>query len=478
MRFFWKIFFTFVSIISIVFGIFGFWMMNLSFENAYDKEVKEGERENVMLQFAFEMNINSIEEQFYTLNFLTQISEAVCESLEKGEYSYHIFLDDEQMLYKSEGMKEISHNIKENILAENSSGYEIVSDAKGRKYLIFLSRIDVGDKVCFLESMKDITFIYVERDSFYAQYCMMMIILLLSIGFIVLIISSVLTRGITNLSKTTRELANGNYSIRAKQKSNDEIGKLASDFNTMADRLGMKMQELKEAATRQEDFTASFAHELKTPLTSIIGYSDMLRGMDLTKEETMEASHYIYSQGKRLESLSLKLLDIIVAGKKKILFREIPVRVFLREIRLMVAPSLAEKRLHLHFKLDDGFLYGDKDLLSSLFVNLIDNAKKALKEGEHIWVKGQKLSEGYQFTVMDNGCGIPENEMSRVTEAFYMVDKSRARKEGGAGLGMALCSKIIALHQAKWNIQSEEHVGTAIVILFPGKESFEHETQK
>ncbi len=477
MRFFWKIFFTFVSIISVVFGIFGFWLMNFSFQNAYEKEVKEGERESVMLQFAFEMNVNSIEEQFYTLNFLTQISESVCQSIEKGEYSYHIYLEDGQVLYKNEGMKEISHNIKENILGEKNSGYEIVSDAEGRKYLIFLSRIDVGNKVCYLESMKDITYIYSERDSFYAQYCVIMMILLLISGVIVLVISSVLTSGITKLSKTARELANGNYSVRAKQKSNDEIGKLAGDFNTMAESLGMKMQELKDAAARQEDFTASFAHELKTPLTSIIGYSDMLRGMDLTKEETMEASNYIYSQGKRLESLSLKLLDIIVAGKQEIMFRELPVKVFFREIRLMVTPSLAEKKLHLHFKIGDGFLYGDKDLLSSLFVNLIDNAKKALKEGEHIWVKGERVSKGYRFTIMDNGCGMPEIELSRITEAFYMIDKSRARKEGGAGLGMALCNKIVSLHHAKWNIQSEEQVGTAIVILFPRKESIANETQ-
>lgn len=476
MKFFWKIFFVFISLISIVFGVFGFWLMNFSFENAYEKEISEGERENVMMQFAFEMNLNSIEEQFYTFNYLKQISEAVCKNIEKGEYSYQIYLENEEVLFKSEGMKEVPHNIKEVISDTESRGYEIVSDEQENKYLIFLSKIDIGDKICYLESMKDITVIYIERDNFYVQYCIIMITLLSISGVSVLIVSSFLTSQITNLSKTARELAKGNYEIRAKQKGNDEIGKLSKDFNTMADSLSVKIQELKDAATRQEDFTASFAHELKTPLTSIIGYSDMLRAMDLTKEETMEASNYIYSQGKRLESLSLKLLDIIVAGKQQILFRSIPVKVLFKDIRLMVTPSLAEKKIHLHIKLEDGFLYGDKDLLSSLFVNLIDNAKKALKDGEHIWVKGKKTDGGYQIIIMDNGCGMPEKELSRITEAFYMIDKSRARKEGGAGLGMALCNKIISLHRAKWNVQSEEEVGTAVIILFPGKELLDYDS--
>lgn len=101
----------------------------------------------------------------------------------------------------------------------------------------------------------------------------------------------------------------GDYGTRAEVYSEDEIGTLARDFNIMADNLIQKMDELKDNARKQEDFTASFAHELKTPLTSIVGYADMLRTMDLDKEETVEAANYIYSQGKRLESLSFKLLD-------------------------------------------------------------------------------------------------------------------------------------------------------------------------
>lgn len=119
-----------------------------------------------------------------------------------------------------------------------------------------------------------------------------------------------------------------------------------------------------------------------------------------------------------------------------------------------------------------GTILGDSDLLLSLLGNLVDNARKACKEGGQIILNGQKQDAGmYQVTVRDNGCGIPEQELGKITEAFYMVDKSRARREGGAGLGMAICERIVRLHHAEWTIASTLGEGTEITLIFPGKES-------
>ena len=150
--------------------------------------------------------------------------------------------------------------------------------------------------------------------------------------------------------------------------------------------------------------------------------------------------------------------------------REIPVKELMRALMPVVLPSLRERHIHLHISGKKGVIYGEKDLLLSLFINLIDNARKALDDGGHIWLQGQQEGKVYHFRVIDNGRGIPEEELDKITEAFYMVDKSRARKEGGAGIGMALCQKIITLHHASWKIESRPQVGTVISISFPMKE--------
>lgn len=468
MKFFWKIFFAFIVLIMVVFSIFGIWIISLTFQSTFDKEVEEGNKENKMFQYAFEVNLNSLSESYQREEVIVQLAKRIADNLDVKSYIYTIFNADGEVMYTSreQGEEQPENKIMGTLTEEQNCGYEITAFGE-KRVLGFTCRSVVRNEVYYLESTKDITEIYWERNELYGRYRQMMFILLVCTGAIIFLISHVLTKSIAILSYTTRRFAKGDYQIRAKVGSEDEIGMLARDFNQMADKLAEKMEELEEAVRKQEDFTASFAHELKTPLTSIIGYADMLRTMDMSKEETMEASNYIYSQGKRLESLSFKLLELIVTDKQDYVFRPVSAKKFIGEIKTIVAPGLQQKMIVMHTQIEKGRIIGEHDLLISLVVNLIDNARKALPEGGHIWVKGRNVETGYELMVMDNGCGMPKEEIAKITEAFYMVDKSRARKEGGAGLGMTLCSKIVALHKAKWIIKSKEGEGTAVWVVFP-----------
>lgn len=109
-----------------------------------------------------------------------------------------------------------------------------------------------------------------------------------------------------------------------------------------------------------------------------------------------------------------------------------------------------------------GEVKGDSDLLESLLINLIDNAAKASAPGSVVWLVGKKN----EITVEDEGFGIPDEEIARVTEAFYMVDKARSRKAGGCGLGLALCSRIAKLHGARLVIESRQGEGTTVRVQF------------
>ena len=132
-------------------------------------------------------------------------------------------------------------------------------------------------------------------------------------------------------------------------------------------------------------------------------------------------------------------------------------------------PVFAGKKIKGKILLEKSVIMGDYELLLSLLYNLLDNAVKAVEEGGFILLKGSCVPEGYEIKVVDNGRGIPQKEIHRITEAFYMVDKSRSRKEGGAGIGMALCKKIITLHGGTLRIQSRLGEGTVIKVSFPGR---------
>jgi signal transduction histidine kinase len=304
-------------------------------------------------------------------------------------------------------------------------------------------------------------------------------IAILLLGGIAILFSALLavsfTRPIYRLSQATRVFANGDYDRRVAVRGDDELALLSEDFNRMAKRLQENMEELRQAARRQEEFTGAFAHELKTPLTSIIGYGQMLRTMELSDEKRRLAADYIYREGKRLERLSHKMLELIQIGRERMTGTPISMPKWGEELAHLVMPMLEEKQMVFTLSLEEGTVAGDWELLLSLFSNLVDNARKACREGGKISVIGKCMPDGaYQVCVSDDGCGMPETEIERITEAFYRIDKSRSRKEGGVGLGMTICERIVTAHGAQWNIVSTQGEGTQITVTFPAVED-EHE---
>ncbi len=281
-------------------------------------------------------------------------------------------------------------------------------------------------------------------------------------------LSALLTRPLSQLSRVTRQIANGNLSSRANIRSGDEFEQLAADFNRMTDRVEEDMAALQDAMRRQEEFMGSFAHEMKTPMTSIIGYADLLRGQSLTEEDQQQAANYIFSEGKRLESLSLKLLDLLVLKKRDFELGEGSPKGLITGLVRVLRPTMAKRDITLQCRCEDGQCRMEPDLVKSLVINLIDNARKAMDGAGNIFVLSEMTDTGCRIRVVDNGRGMPQKEISRVTEAFYRVDKSRSRAQGGVGLGLALCQEIVALHQGTMEFQSAEGKGTIVTVTLNG----------
>ena len=184
---------------------------------------------------------------------------------------------------------------------------------------------------------------------------------------------------------------------------------------------------------------------------------------------------YIFKQGTRLEKLSYKMLELVGIDKHRMEFCPIQVTKVVQRAVEMMKMVLEQKHLHCRQELEEGCLFGDEDLILSLLCNLMDNSRKACQEGGNLYWQGEIQEETYVLSLRDDGEGIPQEDLDKIKEAFYMVDKSRARKEGGAGIGMALCDKIVKMHKATWNIESTLSEGTLVQLQFILSKSLKEE---
>lgn len=461
MKLSWKLFFITTPIFIVFLTVFGTWMIQANFQNSLDREVEACMVENQMFQNSYELTKHALSEKQQEQASVKKIVESFYHRQGKRDGNARILGRYWEVLYQDNDL-DVQHDIMEELDDSHNIGYEIKRHGDD-VYIAVLCRSVFGE---YIETTKNITEIFRNRAEMYSRYRAGVLLMTVLVGGVILFILFFVMRNMQKLSRATRQFARGKYDVRVDIRSHDEVGTLAADFNWMANAMNTQMEQLQNEVQRQEEFTAAFAHELKTPLTSIIGYADTIRQMELSPEETDMCADYIYRQGKRLQSLSYKLLEMTLAQKQEISFREIYVPEFLQEVQKTVAVSLQEKQLRLEISAQEGVIYGDRELLASVFINLIDNARKASEEGKNIRLTGLAFPGGYSVTVEDEGRGIPPEELSRIAEPFYMVDKSRSRKEGGAGLGLALCRKIIELHQGSWQFQSDPGKGLKITVLF------------
>ena len=305
-------------------------------------------------------------------------------------------------------------------------------------------------------------------------------------------ISRYMTKPLEKLNHVSEEIAQGDYATRVNVKSHDEIGLLAQKFNIMAQAVSDHVDELNDMVHRREQFVADFTHEIKTPMTSIIGYADTMRSMELPREEQMMALGYIFSEGKRLESMSQKLFELIYLRRHDIEKARVHMADLCAEVVKVVEPAYENRHLTIETEIEDTVLIVNRELLVTALVNMMDNARKASEEGQQVEVTGKfvdkmacnilkdktdigeaestddgKCMRAYEICIIDHGIGMTKEQAAKICDEFYMADKSRSRKEGGAGIGMSLVAIILEHHNAVLSVESEPGCGTTMRILLP-----------
>ncbi len=467
MKLFWKQFITMMCFIIISFMIFGNIMIHTAFQTTMNRAKEQNIEEMKIFQYALLASLEGLPKEYQATDMaVAEIAKSIQQSLNNTQDGMIIYNKDNKIIYQSSQYQ--SKLIK--TTGKNHSGMWQIHRQQDHYYLESLCEAQSTAGNYKLELHRNIDYVYQDRLQLYNTYLLALPFVSAVFMVVLMIFSSNFTRPVRKLSQATRAFAKGNYKSRVKVKGSNEVAILSQDFNQMAKQLEENIAKLEKHARQQEEFTGAFSHELKTPLTSIIGYADMLRSMELSEEETFLSADYIFNQGKRLERLALKLMELLYIDKQEITFRKIDTHSFGLQLKTMTEKLLQPKNILLDIQIEEGILLGEPDLLLSLFSNLIDNARKACKEEGKIILKGTRTEKGYLFSLKDNGHGMPEEEIHKITEPFYMIDKSRARKEGGAGIGMSLCQKIIKLHHAEWHIASHVDEGTEITIQFIDRE--------
>ncbi len=349
---------------------------------------------------------------------------------------------------------------------EGIISYEIVP-VDGKQVLTVSGMVPMDGQDCTLTTGRDISAIYADRLSMEQEYRAYIYWAIGACTLLQAILAYWIVKPLNRLRRQSDKIAMGEYTGRVKEGGRDEIGALSRSFNQMAGAVEQKVEELEEEARRKEQFMGDFSHEIKTPMTAIIGYADTLYQRDCTREEVREAAGYILNEGMRLEALSRKMMKFIALGQEELCIEEIPASEFFQDMEETMAPLFQKEKASLYIRYEDGLLKAEWDLLKTLVMNLIDNARKA--GSCQIVLKGTVTKEGYRLSVTDDGRGIPKESLPYIQDAFYMVDKSRSRKQNGAGLGLALCRKIAALHHTELVFSSREGKGTSVSLTLPGE---------
>lgn len=469
MKFVYKILLWTIIIMAAAFGLSGYLFVNSVFETSLEREVSQAMDDSSILRFAFETAALNIPTKYNVLQdtAVEQIGSRLESSGQGSGRFLRLSNEEKKVLFVSNGFPEDTALLQQ--ITEDTRIWQVIP--LGEHYYIHTGiMVNALDRNMYLETLEDVTEVFEERTLGFSVYRQVTLAMLLCSSVIMFLICTWLTKPIRLLTHATRKMAGGDYSYRARQISSDELGQLTMDFNSMANELEATIGELREEVRAREDFIAAFAHELKTPLTAIIGYADLLRSRKLDEEKHFLSANYIYTEGKRLENMSFRLLDIIVTKRDTIERQPVAAKSLFDYLKSMFAGN-TEQKLRISF--GKGTVYAEGNLLKSVLLNLVDNACKASSEGGLVEVYGKRRENAYAFCVKDYGVGIPEEELKKVTEAFYMVDKSRSRSKNGAGLGLALCVEILRLHESELHIESKVGEGTIISFEIPDRQEEE-----
>ncbi len=286
------------------------------------------------------------------------------------------------------------------------------------------------------------------------------------------ILSKTLLAPIIGMTKAAEAIADGDFSRELAVESDDEIGILAATFNNMARQLKVTLEEIKKSEALRREFVANVSHELRTPLTSIRSYAETLTDyQDIPRDTEIDFLHVILNESDRMTKIVQDLLELsrFDAGNSKLVAEEFSLGQSVRDTHDAIALE-AKKHGHtvtLESTDDLPTIVGDRARIEQVLINILTNAIKYTPDGGAISITGGQTDNKAWVRIKDNGIGIPAEDLPRVFDRFYRVDKARSRESGGTGLGLSIAREIITRHGGDILIESTPGEGTTVTVVLP-----------
>ena len=273
-----------------------------------------------------------------------------------------------------------------------------------------------------------------------------------------------IVKPIRQISGIARKIAIGDFSVRINSNSNDEIGDLCTAINHMAD-------ELSNAEAMKNEFISSVSHELRTPLTAIKGWAETLMiDSDSNSETVKKGVSVIVNETERLSQMVEELLDFsrMQSGHFTLQAENMDILAELGDAVWIYSEKARREDIKIIYNDPEmlPFVFGDKNRIRQVFINIIDNAVKYSSAGDTVTINASEADGKIIVTVSDTGCGIKESDLSKVKTKFYKANHTRR----GSGIGLAVADEIIAMHEGTMDISSAgEGMGTTVTIKLPAK---------
>lgn len=419
MKFRYKVLITNLILLSVSLGLVGYLMIHKNFELAKETQISNAVIQNNLVQSSVEYEVlQALNREESVKGALPDIGAQVSSGMRAENVTFFIYYGDKLVYNETEE----NANLKKVWEAQQEDGNKnyAIFEEDGHYYIYVTAASKVGDENLCMISRSDVSDAYALRDREIRYFRLILFICLMIESLLIYVISRYLTRPLEQLNRVAEEITDGSYETRITVKSQDEVGLLALS--------------------------------------------------------------YIFSEGRRLERMSGKLFDLIYLREHEMEKEAVQAENVSSEVLKVVTPSFAAKGLVLKENIEPAVLYGNKELLVTALVNLLDNARKASKEHGVIEFSGKRIKEEenpfyYELSVKDYGIGMTKEETERICDEFYMADKSQARQEGGAGIGMSLVALILEHHQAELIVESEPKKGTKMRICFR-KEGQENEKEQ
>lgn len=348
-----------------------------------------------------------------------------------------------------------------NALSGNKS--YVLRNINDKPYILFSSPIYKNNK-----TVGAIRYIYKlnnQTDILYKTFYVMMfvgLLALLAALTLSYLLAGNIAKPVQNLKNAAAKVAEGNFTKVIEINSNDEVEELAQTFNKMSESLSNYVERLKDEKEKQKRFLDNATHEFKTPLTAIIGYSDLLNRIE-DKKDIEKCTFYIQKETKRLLNLVEELLKLSKLGKDdyKIKLQKVNIKSVVMEALTILKPRLDKYCININMNIFDEELYIDPLKTEQVILNIVDNA---IKHSECSKINIEFIMEApfFLIKIKDDGCGIDEENLKNVFEPFCSIDK----KVESSGLGLSICKKIMSKQGGSIDIKSKDNFGTEVILKF------------